>query len=241
MNRRKAMTTEKARTVRQEGHDDAHLFALEIGLGRDYRNDPQAKKDVIDPSGDAHSVKSGQKRWQLFLYNRSRFLSDDGFMALNGIGYLLVHCLDVFPPNYEDYIKDPETTKNRLRTPMRELKDRFQRKALLRAFLMKSIFNGGEVNYLTILFEDKFHVFLNTEVVQVMAENFEIINSKARREGEFDDQKVLFRYKDNNVSELEVRHDSPTHYLQILFVMNIKPAIGLLFEKIQLTSGQSQN
>lgn len=137
---RRASSPQQARTYRQQGHKDALRFALLLGLDHDYRNDRRAKKDVIDPSGDAHSVKSGQKKWQVFLYRRSRFETDDGFQALNGIGSLLIHCIDTFPPRYEDYENSKETSKELLRTPMRELKDRFQRKALLRAFLMKAFF-----------------------------------------------------------------------------------------------------
>ena len=68
MANKRALSSADARWVRQRGHNDALEFALAIGLPRDYRNDPQAKKDVIDPSGDAHSVKSGEKKWQIFLY-----------------------------------------------------------------------------------------------------------------------------------------------------------------------------
>ena len=232
--RSRASSPDRARTYRQAGHDNALRFALELGLGEDYRNDPQAKKDVIDPSGDAHSVKSGSTNWQLFLYGRNRFLTDDGFLALNGVGGLLVHCIDAFPPSYEGYRQNPAAAKERLKTPMRELKDRFQRKALLRGFLMKSIFNGGEVNYLTILSEDLFHVFLNTDVVQLMGECFEVVNSKARNQSETDDQKVLFRHEGLNVGELEMRNDSTTHYQEVRFNMRIKPAIKLIFENILL-------
>jgi hypothetical protein len=67
MSKRKAMSKEKAQNVRAKGHEDAKSFAKLIGLDSDYQNDVKAKKDVIDLSGDAHSVKSGAKRWQLFL------------------------------------------------------------------------------------------------------------------------------------------------------------------------------
>ena len=227
--RRRASTSDQARAYRLAGHEHARAFALALGLGDNYRNDPSAKKDVIDPSGDAHSVKSGYRNWQLFLYRRSRFLTDDGFLALNGVGQLLVHCIDAFPPSYEEYRRHPEVAKERLQTPMRELKDRFQRRALLRAFLMKAIFNGGEVNYLTIYWEDLFHVFLNTEVVQVMGARFEVVNSRARRAGEMDDQKVLFRCEGLNVGELEMRNDSPQHYQEVRFNMRIEPAVQLIF------------
>ena len=33
---------------------------------------------------------------------------------------------------------------------------------------MKSIFNGGEVNYLTVLEKEKYRVFLNKDVVHIM-------------------------------------------------------------------------
>lgn len=228
MKNSRASNSEAARNYRQSGHDDALIFAMLIGLEKDYRRDQKAKKDVIDLSGDAHSVKSGEKKWQIFLYSRNRFLDDDGFQALNGVGQLLIHCIDAFPPRYSDYVNNKEAAKERLKTPMRELRDRFQRKALLRAFLRKSIFNGGEVNYLTILNKNKFHVYWCDDVVNAMAKSFEVTNSTARTENQFDDQKVLFRYKGKNVGELEMRNDSESHYGEVRFNMNKAPCLLLL-------------
>ncbi len=228
MNARRASTTEAAREYRQRGHDDALLFALAIGLEDDYRRDQAAKKDVIDPAGDAHSVKSGRIKWQVFLYRRNRFLDDDGFQALNGVGSLLVHCIDAFPPRYSDYEDNKEPAKLRLQAPMRELKDRFQRKALLRAFLRKSLFNGAEVQYLTVLRDGVFCVYWSDDVVTAMADGFEVVNSTARRPGEFDAQKVLFRHEGRNVGELEMRNSSPGHYGEVLFNMNREPCLALL-------------
>ena len=221
---------ERARDYRQKGHDDALAFALTLGLSTDYRNDKQAKKDVIDPSGDAHSVKSGTKKWQIFLYRRSRFENDDGFQALNGIGELLIHCIDVFPATYSAFRQNESDSKERLRTPMRELKDRFQRKALLRAFLMKSIFNGGEVNYLTIKHEDKFHVYFNKDVIQAMGRAFTVENSVAIKPGDVPEQKVLFKCDGHNVGELEMRNDSESHYREVRFNMHKEGVINLLRE-----------
>ena len=225
---RRGGTSDQARSYRQQGHDDALQFAQCLGLDEDYRNDKQAKKDVIDPSGDAHSVKSGQKKWQIFLYRRSRFENDDGFQALNGVGSLLIHCIDAFPPRYQDYRGNERAAKERLRTPMRELKDRFQRRALLRAFLMKSIFNGGEVNYLTIKHEDRFHIYHNQDVVQMMGEAFVVENSVARKDGDLPEQKVLFKCDGNNVGELEMRNDSPSHYGEVRFNMIKDRCVNLL-------------
>ena len=227
----RASSSDAARIYRQAGHDDAKLFALLLGLDDDYQRDPKAKKDVIDPAGDAHSVKAGNKNWQIFLYSRNRFLTDDGFQALNGVGSLLIHCIDAFPPRYEDYVDNKEAAKIRLQTPMRELKDRFQRKAVLRAFLRKSIFNAGEVNYLTILNEeDKFDVFWSDDVIRIMANEFEVVNSMARTTNQFDAQKVLFRYKGKNVGELEMRNDSVKHYAQVKFNMRKKRCVQMLYD-----------
>ena len=104
--KRRASTSESARKYRQSGHDDALGFALLIGLKEDYKNDKKAKKDVIDLSGDAHSLKSGQKKWQIFLYTKDRFINDPGFGAMNGIGDILIRCIDSFPKKYSDYTGD---------------------------------------------------------------------------------------------------------------------------------------
>ncbi|WP_461248254.1 hypothetical protein [Treponema sp. R6D11] len=64
---KRGLSSDDARKVRQRGHDDALDFALRIGLEHDYKNDLKAKKDVIDPSGDAHSVKSGKKSGRFFF------------------------------------------------------------------------------------------------------------------------------------------------------------------------------
>ena len=232
MSKTRASKSDQARKYRQDGHDNATIFALLIGLDTEYLNDKKAKKDVIDPSGDAHSVKSGAKKWQIFLYGRSRFVEDDGFQALNGIGTLLIHCIDAFPPSYAEYKKNPAIYKERLKTPMRELKDRFQRKALLRAFLSKSIFNAGEVDYLTVLDldNDKYHVFYNKDVVKYLGDNFEVENSRKRARGQFSDQKVLFRYEGLNVGELEMRNDSNRHYQEVRFNMNKPKVMEMLYK-----------
>lgn len=239
---RRGGSADQAREYRQAGHDDALIFALLLGLNRDYDNDKRAKKDVIDPSGDAHSLKSGNRKWQIFLYRRSRFESDDGFQALNGVGSLLIHCIDAFPPRYQDYVQNKDAAKRRLRTPMRELKDRFQRKALLRAFLMKSIFNGGEVNYLTICDEARYHVYRNTDVVRVLGDALSVANSTSR--SSIPDQKVVFKFEGKNVAELEMRNDSPQHYGEVRFNMLKKPFLHLLrtfkpspFDKVARYSG----
>ena len=128
------MSPQKARQVREEGHRKAKEFARLIGMGNDYQNDPQAKKDIIDKNGDAHSVKSGTW-WQIFLYRRSRIESDPGFQALNGIGPAILDCLDVFPNERAAYETDKKSVKERLGPKMVKLKELIQRR--LKTFFTK--------------------------------------------------------------------------------------------------------
>lgn len=232
--RRRALTSNGARKIRQRGHEDAREFARAIGLPSDYQNNPVAKKDVIDKSGDSHSVKSGEKKWQIFLYGLERFWSDSTFGAMNGVGQALADCIHAFPTKFRAYQRNKDEAKERLRIPMRKLAGLFQEKRLLRAFLNASLFNAGEVNYLTAKHEGVFHVFLNQDVIKVFSDNLEVCNSKARTAGQMPEQKVLFRYKGLNLGELEMRNDSAIHYRQVRFNM-IKPRVmDLLFTEIPL-------
>lgn len=234
MRRRRALSSEDARRIRQRGHDDAKEFALSIGLSSDYQNDPAAKKDVIDRSGDSHSVKSGEKKWQIFLYGLERFWRNDTFGAMDGIGDALAECINAFPPDFRAYQRNKAAAKERLRRPMKKLAELLQDKRLLRAFLNASLFNAGEVNYLTVKHEGVFHVFLNQDVIKVFNESLEVCNSRALASGQVPEQKVLFRYNGLNLGELEMRNDSVIHYRQIRFNMLKPKVMDLLFARIPL-------
>lgn len=233
--RKRGLPSNEARRIRQRGHDDAKEFAHAIGLSDDYQNNPVAKKDVIDKSGDSHSVKSGDKKWQIFLYGLGRFWKDDTFGAMNGIGDTLAECINAFPPDFRVYQRNKVASKERLRRPMRKLAGLLQDKRILRAFLNASLFNAGEVNYLTVKHEDVFHIFLNEDVIKVFNDNLEVCNSRAITAGQMPEQKVLFRYNGLNLGELEMRNDSEVHYRQIRFNMLKPKVMDLLFTLIPLT------
>ncbi len=232
MNKKKAMSSEQAREVRQKGHDDALEFAKIIGLEADYQNNMQAKKDVVDHNGDTHSLKSGTKRWQIFLYRKNRFENDDNFQTMNGIGQILIKCLDLYPETYDEYKANKSFYKNELRTQMRELNEKFQEKRRIKSFMNVAMFNAGEVNYLTVKHENKYHVFLKKEVIEVFGENLTAFNSQATRPNETPEQKVVFKYNGKNVAELEMRNSNYNHYKEVLFVMNKLKTLELFFEKI---------
>lgn len=228
---RRASGSDQAREYREAGHNIEFQFASSLGVDV-YEGDRSGKTDVVDPSGSTHSVKAGEKKWQIFLYRRARFEEDPGFQVLNGIALLLIRCIDAFPQTYEQYVQDKHPAKERLRIPMRELKNRLQLKDLLRGFLKKSIFNGIEVEYLTIHHHGQFHVFHREDVVQIMSEVFAVENSRARHAAQYSEQKVLFKYMGRNVGELEMRNDSRQHYQEIRFNMLKDRAVQLLLDEI---------
>jgi hypothetical protein len=151
---------------------------------------------------------------------------------MNGIGEILIDCINVFPKSFDEYQKNKLETKEKLQPCMVALADKLQDKHRLRVFISKSMFNGGEVNYLTALDNEKFHVFWGKEVSRVMTNNLIVLNSQARQVGQFPEQKVIFKYEKTTLGEIEVRRDSPSHYKEILFSV-LKPKImKLLYSKI---------
>lgn len=202
MSRRRAMTSEKASFVKRQGHRDAREFANLIGLRDDYKNDQTAKKDVIDKSGDSYSVKSGEKKWQIFLYGKTRFESDYSFRAMNGIGQLLLECIECFPDSLTKYRKNKELYKDKLQRPMVKLCNKLKDKGRVSAFIDKAMFNSGEVNYLVIKHEGKFHIYWSRDVVNTLSGNMVVENSQARNMGQVANQKVVFKINNKTYGEI---------------------------------------
>ena len=188
-----------------------------------YKNGVTAKKDVIDQNGDTHSVKGGEKKWQVFLYGMKRFQTDPIYKVMggvgDGVGTLLYSCLDCFPEKFDEYELDKEKYKQLLKSNMLALGGKLQNNNVFSAFLLKSMFNCGEVQYLTIKKEDKFHVFYYEDVIDILTKNLLRENSKATKKGEMDYQKVTLVYIDKNVGTIEIRHDSNIHHRQVLFAL----------------------
>ena len=45
--KKKAMSSEKASYVKRKGHEDSREFAELLGIGKEFKNDLKAKKDVL--------------------------------------------------------------------------------------------------------------------------------------------------------------------------------------------------
>lgn len=233
------MTPADASRRKVRGHKNERAFAELIGgeVSKALQTD---KRDVLDRNHRFHSVKSGTW-WQIFLYARSRFESNTVFQGLGALAELMIACLDAFPENYEDYRTDRAPAKLRLQIPMRSLREELGKPGILPAFFEKSLFNAGEVQYLTILpanlsdapdNEKEFHIFDRMDVVQTLCSSLEITNSIARNASQTDAQKVLFRVAGRNCGEIEVRTDSPLHHRQAKFRLNGTRIAQLLIDKI---------
>jgi hypothetical protein len=90
------------------------------------------------------------------------------------------------------------------------------------------MFNSGEVDFLVIKNEGLFHVFWSKEVVEALTKLLEVENSKARGKGQIDAQKVVFKYNNKTIGEIEMRNDSDIHYREVKFWMSKSLTFDLL-------------
>lgn len=222
------MTSDNARRVRSEGHKAEAEFAELIG-GTVYSSG--RKKDVIDKKGDIHSVKSGQKKWQIFLYGAKRFKADLHFYGAE----FFLRCIESFPESRADYLANKITYKTFLQKAMKELKDFLSQTNGKKLFLQKAFLNNSEVDYLTIKDGEIFRVFDGLEAVEIIDASTAVFNSKALQTGQYDGQKVTFKLMsdDFTIGEIEMRNDSDIHYREVKFWMDKVKTLDLLKTKIK--------
>lgn len=223
--RRRAMTTENARRVRAAGHAAEKEFAELIDGKTDART---RKKDVVDKNNDVHSVKSGEKKWQIFLYSKSRFETDLHFQGRK----FFIQCINSFPKSREKYLANKTRFKNTLKIAMTKLKEFLSKNDNKKIFLETSFLNNAEVDYLTIKSaqDRNFNVFDGTEAVKIINHATNVENSMALMSNQWDKQKVVFKLMDSGktIGEIEMRNDSKVHYRQVKFWMDAKKTLDLL-------------
>ena len=225
-----------ASEVKRAGHRNESDFASLIG-GRVNRGSHTDKKDVIDAQDRSHSVKAGQW-WQIFLYGRERWIKNTMFQGIGEISNIMVACIDAYPENYQEYLADKRAAKLRLQPHMRKLLNEMQNPRIFNAFLEKSLFDGGNADYLSAHFgpakqdvaKKVFHVFHKTDVITALANDIVLRNSKARTPYQTDAQKVIFDSKilGKSIGEIEDRHDSAGHYRQMKFRVHAKSVETIL-------------
>ena len=230
------MSGAHAREVKVTGHLNEEHFAKLIH-GRVNRGSHHDKKDVLDKQDRSHSVKSG-KWWQIFLYGRSRLETNTIFRGIGRVSKIMIACIDVFPKDRSDYLKEKEKFKLLLQPRMRQLLKELQKEDVFAAFLDKALFDGGNADYLSVYPgkgkdpENKkhFHIFHKDEVVRTLMSDIELRNSKARNPSQTDDQKVIFYSlsRKKGIGEIELRNDSDVHYREMKLRMNGEEAIRVL-------------
>ncbi len=228
MAKKRAMTSAEASFKKVRGHISEHDFAKLI-KGIVNRGDQQAKKDVIDQSDRTHSLKGG-KFWQIFLYRRSRLVTNTMLQIIGNLADIAIECIDVFPDTFDGYQADKKNTKIALQTPMKKLCVELNKPKVYAAFIQKAFFNGNEVDYLTIKSNDKFHIFPSA-VVSDICNRFDVVNSKGQNAGQMDDQKVLLKLG-VNIGEIEMRNDSKLHYREFKFRINGEKFLEILQEEV---------
>lgn len=240
MPRRRAMDPGHASEVKTAGHRNEYDFAALIG-GEVNLGSHTDKKDVIDGQHRSHSVKAGTW-WQVFLYGRERLRTNTIFQGLGDVADIMIACIDAYPEDRAEYLRDKIAAKQRLQPEMRRLLAELQKPRIFGAFLDKALFDGGNAEYLSIFLgrastpraDKRFHVFHKNEVVASLAADVTLRNSRARRAGEMDDQKVTFLSALNgrNIGEIEDRHDSGTHYREMKFRLHARSVFEILTDRI---------
>lgn len=240
---RKAMSSKQASEVKTSGHRNEYDFAKLIG-GEVNLGSHADKKDVVDSQHGTHSVKAGTW-WQIFLYGRDRLETNTIFQGIGEVANIMIECIDAYPLTFLEYLDDKESAKRRLQPEMRRLLEELEKPKIFSAFLNKALFDGGNADYLSLFLGkastpigDKiFHIFHKDDVVKALADDIELRNSKARHQGQMDDQKVTFysRLKKKVIGEIEDRHDSGNHYRQMKFRLNAQNVFDILASSISPT------
>ena len=234
--KKRAMSSQHASEVKIAGHKNEEDFARIIG-GEVNRGSHTDKKDVIDTQHRSHSVKAGEW-WQIFLYGRNRLANNTILQGIGDVASIMVQCLDVYPENRDEYKKNKDIVKQKLQPVMRDLLHELQKRNIFRAFLDKSMFDGGNAEYLSIFLGEakenvknkQFHIFYKDDVVDAIEQYVDLKNSKARNATQSDDQKIIFysTLHNRNIGEIEDRHESRLHYKQMKFRLRAQLVYDIL-------------
>lgn len=241
----KGMDSEDASLKKIAGHVNEEDYAKLIG-GEVNKSGQTKKTDVLDSKHGTHSVKSG-KKWQIFLFSRSRLDSNTILAGLGNISSLLLNCIDALPQDRAQREANRSFSKLALQEPMRALASELKNPKLLRAFLQKAAFDADKVDYLAILpasfdqteakiTDKRFYVFDAEEVVNSIFRKITVTNSKRGGKGQVDAQKVVFRYEFDsgkcfNIGEIEIRTDI-SNYRRAKMWFDAKRILTLLQENI---------
>ncbi len=228
------MSSEKASRVKKRGHNKEYLFADLIG-GEVIRG--INKIDIYGKDKKGYTVKGGSEvkgkagtegRWQLFMFGRKRFVDETNFPARD----LFIEILDSFPTTRQEYDKNPELYKQKVKTPMIKLKDYLIDKSRMHSFFSKAIFNF-KLDFLVIYHDDIFHIFDREEVLDIFDKQFNVITNSTI-------QKVVFQHNGKIAIEIEVRK-TEGKFPSILLITNKLKILNILLNNIQDLEKKTRN
>jgi len=233
--RRRAMTHEHASQVNREGHAEEHMFAHVLGPDAEVKSG--TSKPDVRQGAEFYSVKKHGIKIQWGLHGH-KFLTAIPIPLTR----LLVDCIDVYPATFNAYVQDKKTTYALLAPRMVALKEHLHDKTAMGEFL--SLFMRGrnkEVTRLAMANNSRYAVFCIDEIVQLLVSTLVAENSKARHKGQNDHQKVVLKAPKSrgspvSVFEIEMRHDSNTHYRELLVTSLRDPFFTFMISRLQLTS-----
>ncbi|MBM3254079.1 MAG: hypothetical protein FJZ16_07495 [Candidatus Omnitrophica bacterium] len=220
------MSSEKARRVKTRGHKKEYIYATLIG-GKVIKG--PRKADVMDSRGKIHSLKGGGEikggegrkgKWQIFLHKASKFKKNTGFYGRD----IFVKILKSYPKDYDDYQRQKERTKSKIIPYMKELRKYLTSYRKKYNFLDKAFFEK-KVDYFVIYHEDTFYIYDRNEISKVFTKVLSVENNSTF-------QKVVFKYNDRIIGEIEVRTTDDGKYPSMLFNMLKLRAVDLLEKEI---------
>ena len=234
-----AMSPKKASKVKRRGHKRESQFAKIIG-GRATRSN-YCKTDVLDKQGKTYSVKTGNY-WQIILFGKNRLSSDIHLREIGNISKILVNCTNVFPEIRSEYKKNKQKFKKELQPHMRALLRELKKTENFKKFLLKSIFENLQVDYLTVNFSSRnlpankkvFHIFHRNDVISAILDDVTLQNSVAKNSNQMSDLKVILKSKLHNltnIGEIEIRTDTK-NFRRLKFRLHGAKIFNLLREKI---------
>ena len=154
------------------------------------------------------------------MHRLSKFENDINFYGRD----IFIKILKSYPEGHEEYEIEKEAVKEKIIPYMKELKEYLSDENNKYNFLNKACFDE-RVNYFVIYHDDAFYVFDRGEVIKIFARFLFVENSSSF-------QKVVFKYDDKIIAEIEVRTTDDGKYPSMLFNMLKLKAFDILNKKI---------
>jgi hypothetical protein len=234
MPKKKSMSSEKASKVKKDGHSNEDDFT-ELLVGSLVKKGT-GKADVVYKDW-SFSLKKICKRIQFALYSKN----STNWLQTSPSSVLCKSCLDIYPKEYTEYNTNKPVYKEQLRSKMVLLKEHLSLSENLHEYLNLIIFKCGQVDFLVMKDVSGQYIYYNRDVLAAILENVEVTNSQVRKEGDYPEQKVIIKCKNNkdkntNLIEIEIRNSGENHYAEMLCVCNRDTLFSLLNRVISETS-----